>query len=537
MAAVGALADSVGTVRAHAARDTPETRLAVSAVVGRLALPSRGRSPRAILVVRSVDGRAADAQCDPAGLSAEVQRQVDVGWRTAQRPGAGAAGANAVVFHDLVELLAHYLADLATGRAEELWWWVTLHRRLAVSGRVADVLAEHIRLAPQVLAEVRRLGHLQEVATALDSASCERLVVRLAQAHAAPALPLTLTRGLRPTDGATGATDVRAVPAAVRERVVGIAGGAQRVFVAAALQLAADPLVARSPAFARGVAALAGRPDVALVRRPEAAIRDGPAISDEPASPEARTNEPGTALADRQGGAGSTIDPAHSEPAAGELRDPGRITAEKVDAPADQTRVRGDARRNPLAEVGDADPFDPPDPFELLPEFTEVDGVATGIGGVLFLVDVLLQFRGAEPDGSDWELADRLGWWGAIEVIGRSLLPADHPSAEDPVWAVLTQLAGGAPPDELCVWHDRTRPPLLAFLTGRLGCQADELPAVLLERPARVVYDRAQVDLYLPLAGATVAVRRAGFDRDPGWVPELSRVIAFHFDDDAGSVR
>ena len=115
MATFGVLADRIGTVRVHAPLDTPATRLAVSAAVGGLALPS----PRAILVVRAVDGRAADARRDPLTFAAEVRRQIDASWRSAQRPGNGAASANAVVFRDVTELLAHYLVDLASGRATE----------------------------------------------------------------------------------------------------------------------------------------------------------------------------------------------------------------------------------------------------------------------------------------------------------------------------------------------------------------------------------------------------------------------------------
>jgi hypothetical protein len=61
----------------------------------------------------------------------------------------------------------------------------------------------------------------------------------------------------------------------------------------------------------------------------------------------------------------------------------------------------------------------------------------------------------------------------------------------------------------------------------------EELPGTLLQRRARIAYDRTHVDVAFPLAEASVPVRRAGLDRDPGWVPELARVITFQFDDQA----
>jgi hypothetical protein len=546
MATVGALADTIGTVSVRAPRDTPATRLAVSAALGGLALPSLGPSPRAILVVRSVDGLATDARRDPAALSAEVQLQIEKCWRTAQRPWRGAAGANAVVFRDMVELLAQYLVDLTTGRLAERWWWRALHRQLAPSGRVADVLAEHIWFAPQVLAEIRRLGCLLEVAGALDLQSCARLTVELADVHAAPALKAALTIALRPGDAAGRAADTSGVPVAVRDAVVGIDGEARRLFVAAALQLAADPLVARAPSFARGVAALVveprHRPTDAEGLAPESRgdrqdqvrASSGP-VADQLPSPEPdhqfeRSEQP------EQGEwrEASPIELATTQDAAVALE-----LATSPETPANVVLPIGEpptklvdsehsieSSRDMAIELDDTELLDP---FEPLPT---VEGVVTWLGGVFFLIEALRQFRAAEPETADWELAARCGWWGVLGGLARRLLPPDHPGADDPVWGVLAELGGGQPRDDLSEWLHDVQPGFVAVLTERLGCGVDELAPVLLERPARIHSNRTHVDVYLPLSSATVAVRRTGFDRDPGWVPELSRVIAFHFDVD-----
>jgi hypothetical protein len=37
------------------------------------------------------------------------------------------------------------------------------------------------------------------------------------------------------------------------------------------------------------------------------------------------------------------------------------------------------------------------------------------------------------------------------------------------------------------------------------------------------------VDLVMPMNEISVPVRLAGLDANPGWVPELGRVVTFHF--------
>jgi hypothetical protein len=76
-------------------------------------------------------------------------------------------------------------------------------------------------------------------------------------------------------------------------------------------------------------------------------------------------------------------------------------------------------------------------------------------------------------------------------------------------------------------------PVVTGLLAERLEVTVEELPGTLLQRRARIAYDRTHVDVAFPLAEASVPVRRAGLDRDPGWVPELARVITFQFDDQA----
>jgi hypothetical protein len=51
-----------------------------------------------------------------------------------------------------------------------------------------------------------------------------------------------------------------------------------------------------------------------------------------------------------------------------------------------------------------------------------------------------------------------------------------------------------------------------------------------LRKPGRLLVGRTHVDLTMGLDQIAVPIRRAGLDRDPGWVPDLGRIVAFHFE-------
>jgi hypothetical protein len=50
-------------------------------------------------------------------------------------------------------------------------------------------------------------------------------------------------------------------------------------------------------------------------------------------------------------------------------------------------------------------------------------------------------------------------------------------------------------------------------------------------QPGTLIVGRTHVDVVLGLHQIDLAVRMSGVDQDPGWVPALGRIIAFHFDD------
>jgi len=52
----------------------------------------------------------------------------------------------------------------------------------------------------------------------------------------------------------------------------------------------------------------------------------------------------------------------------------------------------------------------------------------------------------------------------------------------------------------------------------------------ILDARARIYVTSSHVDLVLRLDTADLTLRRAGLDRDPGWLPAYGRVVYFHFE-------
>ena len=82
-------------------------------------------------------------------------------------------------------------------------------------------------------------------------------------------------------------------------------------------------------------------------------------------------------------------------------------------------------------------------------------------------------------------------------------------------------------------WLERVTGFVRYFLVRRLGDPAfdgSQLAPALFERAGRLVASRTHIDLYMDMDQISLPIRRAGFDRDPGWMPGLGRIVLFHFD-------
>ena len=78
-------------------------------------------------------------------------------------------------------------------------------------------------------------------------------------------------------------------------------------------------------------------------------------------------------------------------------------------------------------------------------------------------------------------------------------------------------------------WMSWTFPFLNYVLVRALG--EDTGPALLLLQKTGTLYCTAtHVDLVMRMDQIALPVRRAGLDADPGWLPDLARVVSFHFE-------
>jgi hypothetical protein len=218
-------------------------------------------------------------------------------------------------------------------------------------------------------------------------------------------------------------------------------------------------------------------------------------------------------------------------------------------SPTSEDRIPRDVTSQARPGAPEADPSPSPDlaaphpPHRLHPPIRKpetsapadrpatLDWTPTGWGGLFFLLRPLDRLGlgdalAAEPELAADDLPRHL-----LEAIARQLGVPD----DDGVWRALRpELAPGEATPEpsprvaaaIPGWHRR----LAAWLEERAGLDL----ARCTRRRGLVTASRTHLDLALPLSAMSatdLAVRRAGLDLDPGWVPWLARVVTFHYVD------
>jgi hypothetical protein len=123
-----------------------------------------------------------------------------------------------------------------------------------------------------------------------------------------------------------------------------------------------------------------------------------------------------------------------------------------------------------------------------------------------------------------------LNGWQKLLILAQAELPETPP---DCLWALLANLmVDPINNTDRRQWLGRSHPLVTAYLTERLA-PPEDLATVLreiLQIPATLYLTRTHVDVVFTLEDIRLDVRLAGLDRDPGWVPELARAIAFHYE-------
>jgi len=205
-------------------------------------------------------------------------------------------------------------------------------------------------------------------------------------------------------------------------------------------------------------------------------------------------------------------------------------------------------------EAPEASPAPEPLPFLTRPE----DTFLTAWGGVFYLLHLLEDQELPRAAEDDWRLETLAGPWGTLDLVARGLLAHRFPEiAEDPVWGLLESLADWpdegeedgpdeAPheptyplpagcPSHLARWLASALPALRDRLLLALGedatREADDPVERLLALPAHIHLTCSHLDVVTGLDQIWLPARRAGLDRNPGWLPDYGRVVLLHFEE------
>ena len=421
--------------------------------------------------------------------------------RTAARPARGAvpAGANAVFFADEAEWLACFARDAADDVAPTRWWWteafpagvpppLALARKLAGSPQVVPaafaLLSEWRVLAPvvsllgaeQAAAVAAAVAREFAVASELPSAQPEAT----SEPTATPEAPAVEPRLVAPAAAvAAVAPEVHTLP----PRAVEV-----RRLVALALVLRRAPALAHSEAFSAALYLLVAHDDVPAPPLRGQRARARPTVP----APRRPTTRSSVALP-------PIVAPDHDR-----------------DMPA--TPPSHAVVRPPVPDVA-------VEPLPLMEDVGTGRIVATELGGVLFLTNVLLALGVYGDFTQPRRPGIELDFWRCLSLLGARLL-ARRPQRRDPLWRLLAELAG---PDAPHDWDDGP-----AIARGATCVRASLRAAgvrtdLLLRRPARIEVSETRVDASFELATHPIEIRLAALDHDPGFVPAAGRTLAFHF--------
>ena len=475
-------------VRAESGR-TLARKLAVEAMLASADLRPSGLSPAAVLIVDRLAAPAgrplalrSGAHIDPAWERAARATMASL-YRRAARPWDSPAPPNcpAVLFRDEAELLACLALDISLARADARWWWRSYGRRWGslARGVLPDVLQAWPRALPAAFRLLHERGLVEPVLRALSPSQSRQTLGALSSAFGVAPPKLAAQRPVQP--GAASTVD-DARPAGpfsyeVPWRAWLPASAAVQALAPESVCLLGVALtMAHAPAVAQTVGF---RQAVERWWQQQGAARGQAAPLVQPASLHPAADRPGTGA---QAPSRAFTQPAHHEnriawqPADGhaatageearpQARPPGQ--PDPAQPPATENR-RGSAVEGPAASPGAVVEPDElaGDPLKLEPAQaaspasladTLDGGIATELGGVLFLLNLMQRLDLPGCFEADWRLASQVGPWGVLELLARGLLsglptlpPVGNSQnfAADPLWSALAVIDGRRP-DEL----------------------------------------------------------------------------------------
>ena len=526
-------------VRAHTA-DAPALRRRVVALAAGADLDGALPNRAAVLCVRRLrDPRPGtfalgDRHLRPAAeWEAAARARVSELAGHAARPARGAvpSSADAVLFLDRSELLACLACDWIDQRAADRWWWRALFGAVDTSdvGRVWREEPAPVPAACELLAGWRRLDAFVDRLATADVVALTRAVARV---YGLAVVERALVE--HETDRAAG-NAIIADPLVARSphEVVPRADAVDRAaWVQYAPELTRSSLAPASRLFAILALVLHRAPSRARRLLSDAAVRS---ILAAPAgalidAPRGRIH-PSTQVTSR----------AAASPVAGASHDvDDRVV---IHEPLPDSAV-GDAVETPQSIAAAAPAPAMPQPLAAIETTTatrpSADIVDTKYGGVFFLINVGIAFGLYADFTSPQSPGIDLPVWDFIALVATRMLD-DERFDRDPVVPLLARLArrdsteplgAGFVPDDaphIEAWLDMLVPRIISRLAVALAIDEAAVPALLLRRDARVTLSLSHLDVAFSLDDLPIAIRLAGLDRDPGFVPAAGLDVRFSY--------
>ena len=557
--------DQIGTLRLRgAAHDALALRGAAERALAGLTLAPAALPDAAILCLRRVQLRADLRQAlqGRAAREAAVQLQANAAWSSAARPAHGpvSAASAAVWFADEAELLSCLARDLLQGSVQS-WWWAALLGPAVDAAAIQQRWLAQAEAAPAALRQLSAQGLAAAVLGRWPQGFCAQLAARLAALYGVPAWP-----PLAPVDApaAPGGGPVQAGALPVPRPATVAAAWQAWLAQCPGLQTLARPQqqlwalatwLARAPAQASQAGVAAGlQAALDSLQARAAAPGDGASTASDAGAcaPEgdpatALANKPGTASMGRRGAAARQPDPTATNNGA----------VQRPEPPADPAAVRAPPGAVPILGLAAAiqgvaaDPLalaprpasdrstHAPMPASLAPSARPQLSARSPHAGLLYALRLALQlglygdFTQPRRPGIALPPADWLALVG-LRLFG----PAFQQDALWPLLAAWASRAPAEPPGQgFLPAGGQALPPWLGAQVRhcqRLARQA--LPRQrqalrwLCQRPGRWALTSSRLDVYFDLATHPLAIRQAGLDGDPGWLPAAGLSVWLHFD-------